>query len=302
MNDDEDRGAGVHDVLVFQSRTRRACHEMALVLQALDIEATIVAVDDYRLFVAPEDAERAHAELESYVAESSGPPPAPEPEVVIRSSGLAGVTGYITVLLLFSYWQSHDSFGVDWLSDGRLQGGLVVAGEWWRGVTALTLHLDLPHLAANLVFGSIFGYFAAQMFGTGLAWITILAGGTLGNILNAWLQTASHRAVGASTAIFAALGLIAAFTWRRWRRNDKTWLRRWAPILAGIAVLAYTGAGGERTDVLAHLTGFASGVLLGVIYARAGDRIIPGRGFQGLLAVATLAALAVSWMLAVSAT
>lgn len=298
--DDQDSRVSEHTILVFESRTRRACQEMALVLQALDIDATIVAVHDYQLFVGPADADRARAELDAYLVETSRPSPPPGPPVPRHSSGVAGVIAYVVVLLVFAYWQSHRSFGVDWLGDGRLDAGLVVSGEWWRSVTALTLHLDLPHLAANLVFGAVFGLFAAQMLGTGLAWFSILFGGALGNILNAWLQPASHRAIGASTAIFAALGLLAAFTWRRWRRGDETRLRRWAPILAGVALLAYTGTGDENTDIVAHLTGFASGVLLGVIYARVGDRLVPGTRLQLVLAAATLAVLAGSWLLAVS--
>jgi hypothetical protein len=32
-------------------------------------------------------------------------------------------------------------------------------------------------------------------------------------------------------------------------------------------LLAFTGAGGENTDVIAHVTGFLSGALLGVLHA-----------------------------------
>ena len=157
----------------------------------------------------------------------------------------------------------------------------------------------LAHLTANLVFGAAFGYFAGQLFGTGLAWAGILLGGSLGNYLSAWLQGPGHRSIGASTAIFAALGLLSAFTWRRWRRPGEKLLKRWSPIFAGIALLAYTGAGGERTDVLAHLTGFVCGLLIGVAYGAAGKRILLSAPAQRILVLLALFALTLSWMLAI---
>ena len=43
---------------------------------------------------------------------------------------------------------------------------LVLAGELYRTVTALTLHADLPHVAGNALFG---GFFLAALAGLGSA-------------------------------------------------------------------------------------------------------------------------------------
>ncbi len=285
-------------VVVFECRSLAGCQELSLVLQAHGIRNMISGESHFVLLVPSADVGQANAELLGYLNEDRKPVPLPPP-APRQSSGTAGVAGYVSLLLMFAYWQSHQSFGVDWLASGRIESAAVMSGQWWRSVTALTLHLDLAHLTANLVFGAAFGFFAGQLFGTGLAWAGILLGGSLGNYLNAWLQGPGHRSVGASTAIFAALGLLSAFTWRRWRRPDENLLRRWSPIFAGIALLAYTGAGGERTDVMAHLTGFVSGLAMGVAYGAAGKRILLSAQAQRILVMLVLFALALAWGLAI---
>jgi membrane associated rhomboid family serine protease len=77
-----------------------------------------------------------------------------------------------------------------------------------------------------------------------------------------------HRSIGASTAVFAALGLLTAFTWRRGFLRETPWRGRIAPIVAGIGLLAFTGTAGENTDLLAHLFGFVDGFVGGVVLAR----------------------------------
>ena len=80
--------------------------------------------------------------------------------------------------------------------------------------TALTLHLDGPHLAANLGAGSWFGYLAARQMGSGTAWFITVTGAALANLLEGLLGPPEHRAVGASTAVFSALGAMSAYSWR----------------------------------------------------------------------------------------
>ena len=46
--------------------------------------------------------------------------------------------------------------------------GALLGGEWWRAVTALTLHVELDHLGGNLAFGAFFGYFIGRYSGTGV--------------------------------------------------------------------------------------------------------------------------------------
>ena len=63
-------------------------------------------------------------------------------------------------------------------------------------------------------------------------------------------------------------------------------------------LLAFTGAGGETTDVLAHLTGFLTGALAGIALA---TRAQPFAGtVQTLCGLIALASVALAWAFAIA--
>ncbi len=141
---------------------------------------------------------------------------------------------------------------------------------------------------------------AGFLLGSGVAWASILATGALGNALNACLQPVDHSAVGASTAVFGALAILSSYAWTQRRRLEGGWIRRWTPVLGGVLLLAYTGFGGERTDVLAHVTGFVSGLLVGGLYGAWAHRMPANARTQALVGLAALVVLAFCWMLALT--
>mgnify|MGYP003667035684 CR=1 FL=1 len=98
-------------------------------------------------------------------------------------------------------------------------------------------------------------------------WLVCAAGG---NLLNTLLLDSVHRSIGASTAVFAALGLVAGYVWHAKLMSQERWVYRLGPIVGGIALLAYTGMGGgeENVDVGAHVMGFVSGFAGGVLLVR----------------------------------
>lgn len=284
---------------VFRS-SRRDCLQHGLVLDALGIPFEIqYASGEYRIVVPSSYAARARAEIEAYAQENR----APRNRMTMvpqRGSGWAGVFGYVIVLLLGFALQHNGVFGVEWSEAGKTHAGLIRAGELWRTVTALSLHSDPAHLLANIVIGGLIGLFAGQLLGSGLAWISILFAGAGGNLLNAWIRQAGHTSVGASTAVFAALGIIAAYAWVRRYQTRRSGLARYAPIVGAVVLLSYLGTGGGRTDVLAHVAGFLAGLLLGAVYGKLGDRILMGKRAQFLLGIAAVAALALAWLLALT--
>jgi len=245
----------------------QACRERALVLHAVGIAYEIIELDRWlALTVASGQAAQAREQIRLYEHENHGWPPqlAQMPTV---SNGIIGVLVFVTLLIVIDLMSRAGAFGQDWLAAGRVDGRLMLSGQWWRSVTALTLHADLPHLAGNLFFGAIFGFFTARLLGQGLAWALILAGGVLGNITNVLIQHPSHRAVGASTAVFAALGVLTAYTWMHRRDTRFQLAYRSAPLVSGLVLLAYLGTGDARTDIVAHLTGFAWGMAGGLAAA-----------------------------------
>jgi membrane associated rhomboid family serine protease len=182
--------------------------------------------------------------------------------------GWFGVASFVAVLCLVAVLGHELAFGIDWFALGRMDTARFIAGEGWRALTALTLHADTIHLLGNVAFGALFTYFVGRYLGGGVGWIAILASGALGNALNGWLTGPDHRSIGASTAVFGALGLLSAFTWRRGFPRGTTRRSRLAPVVAGIALLAFTGTAGQNTDLGAHLLGFAVGFLIGLGAAR----------------------------------
>jgi rhomboid protease GluP len=288
-------------VEICRSTVRADAEQYALLLAAVGINCRLVALDGaVTLSVAPPDAARARQEVASFARENQRPSRSSHPARALIE-GLDSALAYGAVLLFLYGASRRDAFSQDWWSAGAAQAGLIADGEWWRTLTALGLHADLEHLASNLAFGSFLGLLLVQLLGPGLAWLAILLGGALGNALNALLQPTAHTAVGASTAIFAALGILATLAWRRrlvlWTRG----LRRWLPLAAGVMLLAYLGFGGERTDIGGHVAGFAAGTALGVGLACAGDRVPQAASAQWIFGIAALALFALAWLLALRA-
>jgi MYXO-CTERM domain-containing protein len=280
-------------VEIFRSFWRAACEERGFVLHAVGVESQVVWLGRaWALLVSAADHRAAVAQLESYEREN---PPRRRPAATepLHRGAWLGSLAYAAVMLGVGYLAGEFALGRDWLDAGALRGEPTQAGELWRGVTALTLHLDVGHLLSNLGFGVVFGLLAGQLLGAGVAWTTVLVAASTANLLNAFLQPASHSSAGASTAVFATLGLLAAYAWRRRRDPADRWAYRWAPLVAGIILLGFTGAGGERTDVLAHLTGFAMGALAGV--AHAAWRVPRGVVAQVVAGVLALAVVAGAW-------
>ncbi len=283
--------------IVFRG-SRTACLEFGLVLEAKAIPYELLEYDAaWALSVPPEIAITAGEELARYAQERTIRRERP-PALVPFAGAAAGSIGYTVVLLLIAYCAGISLFGVDWFAVGALEHGMHGSHDWWRAVTALTLHLDQLHLLSNLLFGVGVGAVVSSMFGPGVAWASILAAGVLGNCLEMLIAPLDHRAVGASTAVFAALGLLSGFGWRRQLTLRERWMYRWAPLIAGACLLTLLGVGAEHVDVLGHLLGFLSGVALGWIYARAGMPRGRDARVQWAAAGAALTVVLAAWFIA----
>jgi len=292
--------SGEPPVLVYRG-PRAGCMESSLVLAAKDLKYEMLERDGlWELRVPGNEAPQAREELDRYAAERRVARAAP---VVIQPFGGAGIgaAAYVFVLLLAAYCAGNQAFGLDWLAAGSLDARSG-AGEWWRAITALTLHYDQAHLLGNLLFGVVMGSLACRLFGPGIAWASILAAGACANYLEMLIAPPPHRAVGASTAVFAALGLLTGFAWRLRLGAAERFRYRWAPLFAGVCLLGFlgTGAGGaEKVDVLGHVLGFAAGTALGWTFVRDGvPWLHRGRVTQFTAGVLALLAVAAAWSFA----
>jgi len=270
--------------------------EASLVLTAVSIEHHIKAEDSAWALLVPMDlAMRATSELQKYRHENRYLPP-PPPTVFNIDSGWIGVLGYLLVIWMLPWLEAN--WALAWREAGNMQAGLVRDGEWWRCITALTLHADLGHIIGNSAFGAAFGLFVGRHLGSGFGWLLILLAGALGNALNANIHPDEFRSIGASTATFGALGLGPTYVWRRGYFKGRGWRRGLAPIFAAIALLAYTGVGGENTDVVAHFMGFAAGVMFGILAATFDVRRLGVSG-QYLAGMAAAGLVTYAWGLAI---
>jgi rhomboid protease GluP len=138
-------------------------------------------------------------------------------------------------------------------------------GEYFRAITALTLHADFGHLASNLLAGLFFAHFLRQHGSLGWQFFWVLSSASLANMAVA-LTLGEHRSLGFSTATFAMLGLLSAREFLLQRRESHAAVaKRWiAPLAGGILMTAATGLGPE-TDILAHVYGALAGFLLGLM-------------------------------------
>lgn len=245
----------------------KEARDRGLALSARGITHSIGREGDvWLLRVAAADCTAATEELQAYEAELQTMEAAPpeEPPVRLRFWSLP-----LVALIVVAGAVLQAERGPVWSELGVLSAEKVLAqGQWWRVVTALTLHGDVPHVLANVWVGLLFGGLLIPAFGQGVTWLAVLAAGAAGNALTALAYwPLDHRSLGASTAVFGALGLLVGDAlWRLLRRRaGRSWWKWMLPLGAGLSLLAFLGAGEGKAsvDVMAHLWGFAAGVPLG---------------------------------------
>jgi membrane associated rhomboid family serine protease len=291
---------------VFRSTSRTRCAERAFVLDALGIQSEARADGPFHvLMVDDADAARALQQLAQYELELDRQRRAtPEPPHLDHPHAWFGCAVYAVVLIAVALAIANGLGRLDAFGTGELDAGRVQAGQWWRAWTALTLHLDGEHLAANLVAGIWFGYLAGRRLGPGHIWFLTVSGAAAANLLESFLGPAAHRAVGASTAVFTALGLLSAYAWRVQAHSEQRRMLQWAPLIAGLVLLGWTGTGGgdptqpaasQSVDIVAHLLGFVTGAALGVVAALPSVQRLLLRVPQWATGLAALAQILIAW-------
>lgn len=277
----------------------------SLVLDARYLPCQLQEVSgSMHLLVPPYSFAAACHELRCFERENRHwPPPPPPPRPLVENT-----LATLSVLLLLAIFhnitrldiQDAVGFPIDWQSCGSAHAARILDGEWWRLVTALTLHSDVVHLLSNLSIGGMFVLLLCRELGSGLAWSLLLAAGVSGNALNALLHAGTHVSVGASTAVFGAVGILAALSLVRYRLQRQ---RRWAlPVAAALALLALLGTEGKQTDLGAHMFGFVSGLVFGLIAERMIARYgQPGALLNALLALLSGVIVVAAWLAAVAA-
>lgn len=284
---------------------RRHADAWSLVLASEGIDHHIVAgADGVYLAVAAADAARASDSLGAFVRENGGrafgPRAVPRPAAPPALAGDVAAGLALCAALLAGFAITGDAaHGGGLAPAGGANSGLILRGELWRTVTALTLHAGLGHVLANAMASLAFVPFLAHRFGAGWTALGLVLAGGAGNGLNAVLRGPGTNGVGFSTALFGAVGLLAGARLvdggAGGRRGGGA-----VAIGAAVALLALLGAG-EQTDVVAHACGLVCGVPLGAAIGRAvprGDGAGRRPAGQAIALAAAVALVAGAWRIA----
>ena len=279
--------------------SEQRAHLWALVLEARHVPCRIEPdATGWQLLVPAGYHAAARNELRLFEEENRNWPPPVLPTPPLLENTLATLSVLILLatfhnitrldIALFGYYPT------DWTALGSADAGKILDGQWWRLVTALTLHADWLHLFSNLALGGVFIVSLCRDLGSGLAWSLLLGSGILGNLANACLHPPHHSSIGASTLVFGAVGILAAQNLLRHRRHRQ---RRWPlPFAAALALLALLGTEGKQTDLGAHLFGFFFGMGLGLAAEYlVGKHGRPGRRTNALLALACALLVVAAW-------
>lgn len=282
-------------VAVCATAQRRELDDWLTVLAAAGIPARAIRIGaEWQVFVPDAMAPAARAHVREFRLENPGPR---RRSSVIPGFGWTPAGLYVAVVLVALHGVSFlDPGRAFWIGHGRASAWRILDGEVWRAVTALTLHADAAHVAGNAAGMAVFGGAVAGVLGSGVGLLAILASGFLGNLMNAVYRGAAHATIGASTAVFGAVGILAGIQLVRRLDWGELGRRRWLPLGAAIAILAMIGVSPE-SDFLAHGFGMLSGLALGA--GLAAVRLAPwGRPVQFAAGSLVPVAVGVAWVAA----
>jgi len=245
--------------------------EHSLVMLAMGETCWLVSTErGHHLCVELTAFDAARRQLACFDRERIGWPPPPFVDDAPRnqSTPLSPLLWVLSVCAV--YWAQQERPGLT--EAGLLDAQRVFGhGEVWRAWTALWLHADVGHLVSNATSGWMVFSAVMSTFGLRAGWGLIAAAAIAGNLATVTLHSGDdYRSLGASTAVFAALGLLVGRAVRLMSRtgHPHRWRTLLTPLFAGLVVLGLYGAGGVEVDVLAHAMGFGTGLLFGFAASR----------------------------------
>ena len=279
--------------ILFENLTQDQVDTYGLVLSAYHLPHSIIRSDNgWEICVDETVRDRALHLIMKYIEENQDHSFPDEKETQVYKKTLSGI--WVCLLLLACHIAANRSDDVEKIV--REYGASafdIMNGEIYRTVTSLMLHANYPHLAGNIAGIAIFGTAVCNITGAGVGWLMILSSGILGNLANAALLRYSHISIGASTAVFGAVGILAAYQLCRKIKIVEQRTKAWLPIAGGLALLGFLGTG-LHSDLTAHLFGFVAGICLGLIYALYLYRFVEKR-HQIYCVAATIGTVALSW-------
>ena len=167
----------------------------------------------------------------------------------------------------------------------------ILAGQWWRLVTAMFLHAGLFHIGMNMWCLVDLGPEVESLFSTTKFTVLYLVTGVAGFILSlAW--SPFGMSVGASGAVLGMIGVLigASFHHGRLGGEMRSQLWRWVIYIAVFGLLF-------AVDNAAHLGGLAAGLALGYFVPEGEPATRPSENLWNALALLSVLVIAGSFVL-----
>lgn len=257
--------------------------DWSLVLISQGIESALENTPEqgWGLAVSAEDYQRALEAIRLYRVENRG---WPWQRQIFRAGVIFDWASLAWVVLVLLFFWLDEHLGLQ--RAGLMNSRAVGQGEWWRLFTAIWLHADASHLAFNATLGFLLLGLAMAGFGSGPGLLGAYLAGMGGNLLGWFVSPMRGSSLGASGMVMGALGLLAMQSLTRWRGIPGRTKYLLAGVSGGLMLFVLLGLS-PGTDVIAHLGGFISGSLIGLLLVRFPlDRSTTGNVLCGLLFVA----------------
>jgi rhomboid protease GluP len=185
--------------------------------------------------------------------------------------------------------------------------------EWWRFVTPMFVHVNLPHVLINMYSLWVVGPYVEKLYGSAkfiVFWVLTGIAGVVASYLTVrpalavgpgrfLFKSSDVLSAGASGALFGLVGVLFVFGIKFRRELPEGFKRAFGtgmlPIIMINLFIGYLGRG--FIDNAAHLGGLASGAILAlaVDYRRPGEQSVVATAWR-ILQVAAIALVAVSFL------
>ena len=147
---------------------------------------------------------------------------------------------------------------------GALFGPFIANGEYWRLFTAMFLHVGLIHLLFNVFALFIFGQIVERAFGQIKFIVIYISSGLTGSIFSFSFNPISIGA-GASGAIFGILGALVAYFLMNRQKYGVLGQQNLTGVVVISSINLLLGFITPGIDNWAHIGGFSSGLLIGLV-------------------------------------
>ena len=244
------------EIVCVSEGTFRQIRDDSLVLLSQGISHRLLRSIEgpFLIFVLPEHEARAREQLELYRKEN---PPKEENPPIPLSFSLQPLWVLLAPLIV-TLIDFTDAMNLH--TPGISDAAKVLKGEWWRSLTAQTLHGDVRHLASNL----ICGYIVMNMITFRIPLLRLAPFIAIANLCVSLTVQTSFRSLGFSTFVFAAIGCLSVIEFRLMPKETHGLLRRFAPLCGAASLAVFLGLG-ENADILGHAYGFVAGLFCGFI-------------------------------------